>query len=239
MGTPQQDQPLLVQRHGDRVILTLNRPDKLNAMNVEMIDQLHEALTAAHSDPAVECLIVTGAGSAFSAGHDFASIPAGDQGERIRFEAATIDLLEALPFPTIAAVHGYCVTGALELALACDIIVASEDAVFADTHGRYAMVPVWGLSVRLAERVGIGVARDMVYTGRRLGATDAMQVGLASRVLPSASFAEAVSAMADEVAANSAESNRITKLLFHNATVRSRDEALTDERALRFGLPSQ
>ena len=136
-------------------LLTLNRPDKLNALNVALFKELHaHAKDIARQPDEIGCVVIKGAGRCFSAGHDLGDIAAGEKLPRPNFQAKVIEVLTQLPQPVISAVHGHCYTGALELALAGDLIVASANAKFADTHGKWALQPVWGISQRLPRKIG-------------------------------------------------------------------------------------
>ena len=144
---------LVIRRDAGAVTqLTLNRPDKLNALNVALFQAL-EAHVADIERAPVGVVVLRGAGRCFSAGHDLGDIAAGERLPRPNFQSHVIERLADLPLPVISAVHGHCYTGALELALAGDIIVAAEGAKFADTHAKWALTPVWGLSQRLPRRV--------------------------------------------------------------------------------------
>jgi len=135
--------------------LTLNRPEKLNSLNVELFVQLDAHVRRlAQETETVGVVILRGAGRCFSAGHDLGDISTGEKLPEPHFQSKVIERLADLPQPVITAVHGHCYTGALELALAGDIILASENAKFADTHAKWALTPVWGLSQRLPRRVG-------------------------------------------------------------------------------------
>src|SRR5437016_2734038 len=155
----------LVLRH-DRngaATLTLNRPDKLNALNVELFVELDAHVTRiATETETVGLVIVRGAGRCFSAGHDLGDIATGEPLPRPNFQSHVIEKLAGLPQPVISAVHGHCYTGALELALAGDLIIAAEGAKFADTHAKWALTPVWGMSQRLPRRVGRAKATEMI-----------------------------------------------------------------------------
>jgi len=146
----------LVTRHdADGVAtLTLDRPEKLNALNPTVFVQLRAHIDAIAVDETVRCVVLTGAGRAFCAGHDLDAIATHERAPSRHFEPETVDAIEQLPQPTIARIHGHCYTGGLELALACDVLVADESARFGDTHGQWGLVPIWGMSVRLPERVG-------------------------------------------------------------------------------------
>ncbi|MBM4382585.1 MAG: enoyl-CoA hydratase/isomerase family protein [Deltaproteobacteria bacterium] len=115
--------------------LTLNRPDKLNAIDIPLMAELRAHVDALASDASVGCVVLTGAGRSFCAGHDLESIATGEKPPTRHFESETIDAIEALPMPTIAKIRGHCFTGGLELALACDLLVAADDARLGDTHG--------------------------------------------------------------------------------------------------------
>ena len=131
-------------------VLTLNRPDKLNALNVALFQELYAHAKDIENTPeTIGCVVIQGAGRCFSAGHDLGDIATGEKLPRPNFQAKVIEALTNLPQPVISAVHGHCYTGALELALAADLIVASANAKFADTHGKWALQPVWGISQRL------------------------------------------------------------------------------------------
>ena len=217
--------------------LTLNRPDKLNALNPAVFVELRAHVDALADDDSVKCVVLTGAGRAFCAGHDLGAIATGERAPSRHFEPETIDALEALPKPTIARIHGHCYTCGLELALACDLLVAGESARLGDTHGQWGLVPVWGMSVRLPERVGRSTAKELMFTSRRIGGRDAAAIGLVDRCVADDGLDDAVEAVAAEIVANSAGTNRIVKALIADRAERTRDEALLHERALPHGTP--
>ncbi len=207
-------QMVLREDRDGAAILTLNRPDKLNALNVELFQALddHVAAIAGQTDT-VGLVIVRGAGRCFSAGHDLADIATGEKLPRPNFQASVIERLADLPQPVISAVHGHCYTGALELALAGDIIFAAEGAKFADTHAKWALTPVWGLSQRLPRRVGTYKAREMMFTCRTYGGREAEAMGLANVCVPDAEFDAALTAFAATILQQSWFSHRANKLL--------------------------
>jgi enoyl-CoA hydratase/carnithine racemase len=215
--------------------LTLNRADKLNALNMDVFAVLRTHLNAIAGDESVRCVVLTGAGRSFSAGHDLTALTDGPYDPT--FEAETVDALEQLPVPVIAAIRGHCLTGGLELALGCDLLVASVSATFADTHGKWGLVPVWGLSVRLPERVGVGNAKMMMFTSQRLTAVEALAIGLVDRVVSDEELDRAVTATAAQVSANSLGSNRIVKQLLRDGHGAPRQYALNRERTLPYGVP--
>ena len=147
-------EPLVMRTDRDGLAtLTLNRPAKLNALTPGVFIQLRAHLDAIASDASVGCVVLEGAGRSFCAGHDLDAIASHEPAPSPYFEPETIDALEALPKPTIARIHGHCFTGGLELALGCDLLVAAESTRLGDTHGQWGLVPVWGMSVRLPERL--------------------------------------------------------------------------------------
>jgi enoyl-CoA hydratase/carnithine racemase len=197
--------PLVLRSDRDGVsTLTLNRPEALNALSPLMFEELQSHLDhLATKSSEVGVVILTGKGRSFSAGNDLKAIERGERASTPHQQAETLDLIEALPQPVIASVNGHCYTGALELVLACDLLICADDARFCDTHGKWGMVPTWGMTSRLPERVGPLIARDMMYSGRVVEGHEAARIGLANRSLPSDQLAEATAAWADLIAANS------------------------------------
>jgi enoyl-CoA hydratase len=162
----------------DRIrTLTLNRPQSRNALSSTLRTRFYAALREAQTDDDVDVVIVTGADPVFCAGLDLKEL--GDT-------TALPDISPKWPAmtkPVIGAINGAAVTGGLELALYCDILIASEHAKFADTHARVGLLPTWGLSVRLPQKVGVGLARRMSMTGDYLSAPDALRAGLVTEVV--------------------------------------------------------
>jgi enoyl-CoA hydratase/carnithine racemase len=230
----------LVLRHdsGGLATLTLNRPDKLNALTRGMLIELRAHLADIAADTSISCVCLTGAGRAFSAGHDLAETGRSSTGPEQHADAETVDLLESLPQPTIAAVHGYCLTGGLELALGCDLIVAAESARFADTHGKWGLVPIWGMSVRMPERVGRARALDLAFTGRMVDGASALAMGLVDRCVPDDQLQSATAELAAQIAANSPGTNAMLKRLLRDQGELTRVEALALERRRPYGLPA-
>jgi enoyl-CoA hydratase len=187
---------------------TLNRPDKMNALSSGLIDELAAAAGAVRADRTARVVVVTGAGSSFSAGADLEEALA-VAGDAARFSAllgtwrAAFRELELLPLPVLAAVNGVAIAGGLELALACDLILASSDARIGDGHIRYGLVPGGGGSQRLPNAVGVRAARWLMYTGALLDAESARRLGLVQHVLHAEGFRTEVQAIAAAMAARS------------------------------------
>lgn len=237
-ASPVSDDPVLLSIDGPVATLTLNRPAKLNALIPDMFARIRTHLEALTSAPDVSCLILQGAGRSFCAGHDLEALASGQEDQYLPFEAETIDLLESFAHPTIARIHGYCVTGGLELALACDLLVCSHEAKFGDTHGKWGLVPGWGMSGRLPERVGLAWAKELSFTSRVIDGPTAMRIGLVNRSVTAGSLADEVADLAREIGQNSSESNRIFKSLYRSSLGRHRQEHLESERRHPFGVPS-
>lgn len=193
--------------------LTLNRPEKLNALNLAVFREL-----AAHLDrvtpETVGCILLTGAGRSFCAGHDLDDISGGSEdGAAGRYETGMIERLATMPMPVVAAIRGHCLTGGLELALAADIIIAAEGAKFADTHAKWDLVPIWGLSQRLPRRIGVARAQEMMFASRTYSGSEAAAMGLANFVVPDADLDAEADRFCREVLANSWRATRAMKKL--------------------------
>jgi enoyl-CoA hydratase len=210
--------------------MTLNRPDKLNALNVEMFVELraHVDAIAAETDR-VGLVVVRGAGKCFSAGHDLNDIAAGERPPRPNYQADTIERLANIPQPVISAVYGHCYTGALELALAGDLIFAAESAKFADTHARWALTPAWGMSQRLPRRVGSYKAREMMLTCRTYSGAEALAMGLANICVADDRFDVELRALCETILANSWFSHRANKRLIMDTDGLPLDAGLAHE----------
>lgn len=206
----------LVLRKDDRGLctLTLNRPEKMNALNVRVFTELRTHVDDLEKNFAsVGCVVLKGSGRCFSAGHDLKDIAAGERPPYKNFQSETVERLAGLPQPVISAVHGHCYTGALELALAGDIIIAARSALFADTHGKWGLTPIWGMSQRLPRRVGAAKAKEMMFTSRTYTAEEAVAMGLANLCVPDERFDEEAETVARAILANSWFSNRANKRL--------------------------
>ncbi|GAQ40330.1 MULTISPECIES: enoyl-CoA hydratase [Mycobacterium] len=194
----------------ERVLtLTLNRPQSRNALSAALRDQFFAALAAAETDDDVDVIILTGADPVFCAGLDL---------KELGGQSALPDISPrwpALTKPVIGAINGAAVTGGLELALYCDILIASEQARFADTHARVGLLPTWGLSVRLPQKVGVGLARRMSLTGDYLSATDALRAGLVTEVVEHQQLLPAARQVAASIVGNNQNAVRALLASYH------------------------
>jgi len=193
--------------------LTLNRPDKRNALSLALwadMDAHVSAIQAAGSSIGV--VVLNASGPVFCAGNDLS-----ERGARLpapNYQANIITRLANLPQPVIVAVQGGCFTGGLELALAGDIIVAASSAFFADTHGKFALVPAWGMSQRLPRRVGQFKAREMSFTGLPVSGEEAARIGLANHCVADDRLAPFVDELAGAIAGQSRHSVFAYKKLY-------------------------
>lgn len=194
--------------------LTLNRPEKLNALNLSTFRELERLLNSLPLDK-IGCVLLKGAGRSFCAGHDLDDIASGEEttAEAKRLETGLIERIATLPIPVVAAVRGHCLTGGLELVLAANIIVAADTAKFGDTHAKWDIVPIWGLSQRLPRRVGEAKAYEMMFTGRFYTGEQAVAMGLANECVPADELDEAADRLCREILANSRRSVRAMKKL--------------------------
>ncbi|MBP6899713.1 MAG: enoyl-CoA hydratase [Burkholderiaceae bacterium] len=202
------DSPLLLTDIDDQglAVLTLNRPQAMNALSRGLMDALAAAFDALAANPAVRVIVLTGAGRAFCAGLDLKEIGAGQGslggGEKAGAERATRDPVAAMarcPQPIIGAINGAAVTGGFELALACDLLIASTNARFADTHARIGVAPGWGLSQRLARAIGPYRAREVSFTGNWVGAEQAAAWGFVNRVVAPEQLLDTARALARDM----------------------------------------
>ena len=189
--------------------LTLNRPQSRNALSSALRDQFFGALSDAETDDDVDVIILTGTDPVFCAGLDL---------KELGGQSALPDISPrwpALSKPVIGAINGAAVTGGLELTLYCDILIASEQARFADTHARVGLLPTWGLSVRLPQKVGIGLARRMSLTGDYLSAPDALRAGLVTEVVPHDQLLPAARGVAASIVGNNQDAVRALLSSYH------------------------
>jgi|TARA_B110000238_G_C16018639_1_gene392174 enoyl-CoA hydratase len=222
---------LVVREDKDGVAwLTLNRPDKLNALNVPLFQELdaHADAIASQQDE-IGCVVLRGAGRCFSAGHDLGDIAEGEKLPRPNFQAKVIEKLANLPQPVVTAVHSHCYTGALELALCGDLILASDNGRFADTHGKWALQPIWGISQRLPARVGKSRAAEMMLTGKTYTAAEALEMDLVNAIFPDDEFEAGISKYCADMLENSWHSLRGYKQLMINTDGMSLSEGLAFE----------
>jgi enoyl-CoA hydratase len=219
---------LLVDETDGIVTLTLNRPEVRNALDAELAAAIPAAVRAADADPSVRAIVLTGADPAFCAGFDLRDVAAGDK----RGGNPHPGYWGALPptrVPVIGAINGAAVTGGLELALACDFLVASERARFADTHAKVGVLPGWGLTILLPEAVGIRRARQMSLTGELVDAPTALAWGLVNEVVAHDELLPRAAAIAATIAAAPDEASIAVRELYAEVATLDGDEAWARE----------
>ncbi|OYW27334.1 MAG: enoyl-CoA hydratase [Caulobacter sp. 12-67-6] len=222
---------LTVEKSGPIAVVTLNRPEAMNALSKVMRSMLHTVMFELDADPAISVVVLTGAGEkAFTAGLDLKELgsdpkamsAANDQGA----ESNPVKAIETCRKPVIGAINGVAITGGFELALACDVLIASENARFADTHARVGIMPGWGLSQKLSRLIGIYRAKELSLTGNFLDAKTAAEWGLVNRVVPAADLMPTALKLAADMASIPVET-----LSFYKSLI---DEGF--ERSFRKGL---
>lgn len=221
----------------DRIAtVTLNRPEALNAFNTAQLNDLLAAVREIRDNADVRCVIVTGAGDrAFAAGADIKEMAELSPSAGLAFgrlgHAVTKGLAE-LPQPTIAAVNGFAIGGGCELALAADIRLASERAVFAQPEVSLGILPGWGATQRLPRLIGPGLAAELILSGRRVNAEEALRIGLVNAVYPADQLRPEAHALAQTIAANSPRAIRAAKQALAVAFASSVASGLDSELAL-------
>lgn len=210
---------VLVSRDGPVAIVTLNRPQALNALSGALRRALAAAFLDLEADETVRAIVLTGAGTrAFTAGLDLKEL--GEQGLGAANAAGPNDnpvkAIEQTGKPVIGAINGVAITGGFEVALACDVLIASENARFADTHGRVGIMPGWGLSQKLSRLIGPYRARELSLSGNFLDAATAERWGLVNRVVPAADLMAAATALAHDMAGIAPAFSRAYKRLIND-----------------------
>src|SRR5271154_4210314 len=224
----------LIYTPGAVATLTVNRPKALNALNRPVLDGLMEALATVRGDSTVRVLIITGAGDrAFVAGADIAAMAEMGVSEGLEFRRlghAVMSAIEDLPIPVIAAVNGFALGGGLELALACDLIVASEKARFGQPEINLGLIPGFGGTQRLPHRIGHNKARELIMTGDMFDAKTALELGLVNQVIAPDALIETARKLAEKIAGKSAVALRQAKAALRAAFTMEEDAGLRFEQ---------
>jgi enoyl-CoA hydratase len=239
---------VLVTRDDAVATVTLNRPEAMNALSRALRAELAATMTALAADQSIRAIVLTGAGKrAFTAGLDLKELGA-DTGNLGAANATSADenpvkAIELCPQPVIGAINGVAITGGFEVALACDILIASTNARFADTHARVGIMPGWGLSQKLSRTIGIARAKELSLTGNFLGAEAARDWGLVNRVVAPDDLLPAAQALARDIASADPEMVRAYKRLiddgyglpFGAALALERERSVAANRAVSAG----
>ncbi|MFC9664061.1 enoyl-CoA hydratase/isomerase family protein [Nocardia sp. NPDC127606] len=225
---------ILVTGTGPIRTLTLNRPHRRNALNPDLIDALDAALTEAEDDPNTRCLILAGAGKSFCAGGDLqyfldtADRPGGPT-QFLRRVSAVVTRLETSRLPVVAALHGHAVAGGLELALACDVVVAADSTLIGDGHVRNNLLPAAGSSVRLTRKVGDSMARWLALTGKLVEAERLATTGWLHAVVSPEHVSTAARSVAEELVEAAGPAQQAFKALLHDLTTMDERQGLAHE----------
>ncbi|MFN8357529.1 MAG: enoyl-CoA hydratase/isomerase family protein [Spirosomataceae bacterium] len=201
--------------------ITLHRPAVLNALSPGMIAELRDAVSKVAQDDSVKVLVVTGTGRAWSAGVDLKALNESIQGghfsnfEVMEMGKAFIETLQAMPQVTIAQVNGHCYTGATELMLAFDLVYAAHEAQIGDTHAKWGIAPKWGMTQRLAQKVGLMKAMELSFTTLPVSGQEAERIGLVNKAVPLAELESTVNQVAERIKGNSAQTIAAMKQLYY------------------------
>jgi enoyl-CoA hydratase len=224
----------LVRREnsGGTTTLTLNRPEKLNALTKDVFEALNKHVVAiGRESKKIGLVVLRGAGGNFSAGYDMEEVlEYVNAHAKPHFHSEVIQRIADLPQPVMSVVEGHCSTGALELALAADLIVASDSARFSDVYGRWGLTPVWGLSLRLPHRIGRAKASEMMFTCRSYTGRQAEAMHLANFCFPDDRLDAEVAALSTDILSNSWYANQVNK----RALLETDGLSLSDAHALEF-----
>ena len=227
---------------GPVATITLDRPEALNAITPVMLDELGATLRSVAARSEVRVVVLTGRGRAFSAGVDLKALGAvqlegGAVGDLLDLPARrAIETLTTMEQIVIAKLNGACFTGALELALACDLVVVADEAKLGDTHAKFGLRPTWGMSQRLIRLVGVARARELSYTARTFSGVDAAAWGLAMRSVPATELDEVVAALIVQLLDNSAGSLAAYKDLYRVALDEPLEQGLAYEAATAYPI---
>jgi enoyl-CoA hydratase/carnithine racemase len=224
---------LLTHDVGRVRVLRLHRPDARNALSAELVIALHDALTSADADPAVGAVVLTGSDPAFCAGVDLKeAVRDGASYFEVFVQHNCVALVGELATPVIGAVNGPAFTGGLELALGCDFLIASDRALFADTHVRVGVLPGGGLTARLPRAVGQQRARRMSMTGELVDAAEAQRIGLVTELVPHAALLDRAIELAAAAAEVPADLAVPLKQMYAASQAQGLEHALAEERRI-------
>lgn len=230
---------LEVEYKNEAAWLTLNSPDNMNALSLEMLSEIEKAVDSLATDHSVRCVILTGEGRAFSAGGDlrgFQADLAGPQADqlirRLQYGQDVFEKVEKLPMPVIAAVNGYAIAGGLELILCCDIIVAAESSRIGDGHARYGVIPAGGSSARLPRKIAANRASEMLLTAELYPARVLEQWGLVNYVVEDTELLAAAANLANKIISHSPLGLKVIKgLIGHSLDVTAGEAASAEIKA--------
>lgn len=235
-------QNLIYHQEGAIVKITLNRPDKMNALSPALVQELKEAAKCVAEDDSVKVLIINGAGRAWSAGVDLQALNESIQGGQFSADQILIDgnefihTIQTMPKVAIAMVNGFCYTGATEFMLAFDLIYAAEEAKIGDTHSKWGIAPKWGMTQRLPQMVGILKARELSFTAQPVTGKEAERIGLVNKAVPLAELENTVNEVAAHILNNSAQAIAAMKSLYYQGMNTTLKEGIEIEYKAHFEI---
>ena len=225
---------IIYEKNEGVATITLNRPEALNAFSKEVVEEILHALEDVKTDEAVRVVVLTGAGEkAFSAGADIKTMVGMTalKARELSFMGEKLCVgLENLEKPVIAAINGYALGGGLEVAMSCDLRIASENAKMGQTEINIGLIPGWGGTQRLTRLVGMTKAKEMVFTGRIIDAKTAEQIGIVNMVVPADKFRETVGQFAKDLASKAPVALKVAKALINRGSDIGLESALALER---------
>lgn len=235
-------QNILIDTNDRVTTITLNRPAVMNAISPNLMRELKEAIQAVSQDDLCNVLIVKGAGRAFSAGVDLKALTDSSGTPGIRNGQFTSDdltndanaiarLLRTMTQPAIAVVHGHCYTGAMELMMLFDLIIAADDAQIGDTHAKWGILPKWGMTQRLPRLVGVMKAKELSFTAKPITGKEAERIGLVNRAVPLADLDQTVQELAQQILSNSPQTIAAMKHLYNEGMSTTLADGLALESA--------
>lgn len=229
---------VLSERRGQALLVTLNAPERRNAIDQQMVDELHALLDRHWHDDSIAAMVVTGAGDkAFAAGADIAQLRSRTAADaRLAINATIFNRIEEFPAPVIAAVRGYALGGGCELAIACDLRVLGMSAKFGQPEVKLGIIPAAGGTYRLPRLIGLGAARELIYTGRIVDAAECLRLGLANAVVPDADVLDRALQLAFEIAQNGTQAVRGAKRALNALSRPGQDGAIAFESEVQATL---
>lgn len=237
-GIPLEFKHLILDKEGNVGLLRINRPEAMNSLNREVLQELMQAVEEVKNDQDIYVLIITGEGKAFVAGADISEMSSMDSVQARSFAEAGLNALrniEAMEKPVIAAVNGFALGGGCELAMACDIRLASSRAKFGQPEVGLGVTPGFGGTVRLSRLVGLAKAKELIYTGNIIKAEEAMQIGLVNMVTEPEDLLDSAMEMAKKIASNAQLAVRYSKQSINRSYETDVETGMEIERSL-FGL---
>ena len=224
-------QSVLYQQLDNVALITLNRPQVYNCINQDLMETLVRCLNKAEDDDSIHAMVLTGAGQkAFCAGLDLKELSGG--GDLLLDDSLFIEAFARRKKPMVGAINGFAITGGLEMALNCDLLYGSENAVFSDTHCKVGILPTWGMTQKLPRLIGYGRAREMSLSGRKIDAETALAWGLVNRLFPAELLVDEAVKLAAEIASHYPPSIQSLKQLIDGGEGMEIREALAYERSI-------